>query len=128
MNADAKAAVRKGGERERIVDFRRSRVIQAECIRLSDWQTARLGNLEVQRKIRSLGKVFVEKSVEVVVVAGGQRPAVLHELRRRQAGLCAGLLERFGLRAVAIGPVQELLPKRPEFFRKHAVLELLGPG
>src|SRR5260370_16127788 len=72
VNADAKAAARKRGERERIIDFRRSRVIQAECIGFGDWQAQGLGNLDVQRKISSLWKVFVEKSVEMVFVAGGQ--------------------------------------------------------
>src|SRR5712691_3483955 len=77
VNADAKAAVSKRGERERIVDFRRSRVVDAECFHFSDRQSPRLGYLELQRKIRPLWKVFVEKPVEMVIVAGWQRSAAL---------------------------------------------------
>src|SRR5205814_8981800 len=55
-----------------------------------DGQGPEFGNLELQGEIRTLGKVIVEKSAEVVVVAGRQRAAALHQLRRRHAGSCAG--------------------------------------
>jgi len=59
----------KKGQRECIVDFRRSRVIEAECFHFGDWQSPKLAISNFGGKLSSLWKIFVEKSIEVVIVA-----------------------------------------------------------
>ncbi len=64
----------------------------------------------------------------MVLVRVGQQPAALQQPRRCQAGFPASLLESLGLRLVAIGLVQQLVPERRHLGRAIETRKPPRPG
>jgi hypothetical protein len=84
-------------------------VVQAERRYRSLRKVARQRRQLMRRERRAAGEELVEKALQVVGVAVRQPPASLEELRRGQAGPCAGLLQRLGFGLVPVRGVEKLV-------------------
>src|SRR2546421_7352088 len=81
----------------------------------------------MRRKRGAARKKFAQEALQVVGVRIGQAAAALEEARRRQAGRCAGLLERPRFRLCALRRVEELVLQHGDLGRTVAALECFGP-
>ena len=66
---------------------------------------------------RTFGKMLQQKTVEMIVMRGGDCATFLQQLGNAQFGCSTSGIERFPLDCILVGPVEQAEKQRLEFFR-----------
>ena len=107
MHADAPVAVGQLVHRERIVDFRGGRVIDAEGVHVGQRQFVRCAQLD-GREAGAMREMLEQEALQMVILRGGQCAAALQQMCGGQMRRCAGRFQRLDFEGVAIRFVEQL--------------------